>query len=213
MKIDLHIHSNDRSMCGTANDDQMVRAAIEHGLDAIAFTDHNRLVPPNRIAQLDRKFAPFKIFGGIEVSIADEHVIVLGVHDPEIEKGDWEYPDLYNFVKQRDGVVIIAHPYRWSGDITIDLKKYPPHAIEINSSNMGLCDAEKIEKLIEDLGCHRIINSDAHAPELVGIFYNQLNTTPTTEKQLLDLIKSGSYKYHRSEHRIQNLNTLGYNLR
>ena len=49
MKIDLHVHSNERSMCSNANDDQIVRAAIEHGLDAIVFTDHNRLVPPARI--------------------------------------------------------------------------------------------------------------------------------------------------------------------
>ena len=44
-------------MCSTANDDQMVRAAIEHGLDAIVFTDHNRLVPPARIEELNREFS------------------------------------------------------------------------------------------------------------------------------------------------------------
>lgn len=200
-------------MCGTAADDQMVRAAIEHGLDAIAFTDHNRLVPPARIAELNREFAPFKIFGGIEVVVAEEHVVVLGVHDPEIENSWWEYPDLYNFVKEHQGVLIMAHPYRWSGDLSIDLHKYPPDAVEINSSNMSLCDAEKIEQLIVELGCHRIINSDAHATELVGIFYNELDAAPATEKELLESIRSGSYKCRRAEQRIQNLNSIGYNLR
>ena len=200
-------------MCSTANDDQMVRAAIEHGLDAIVFTDHNRLVPPARIEELNREFAPFKIFGGIEAPVAEEHVVVLGVHEPEIEDTWWEYPDLYDFVKQRDGLLIMAHPYRWSGELTINLYNYPPDAVEINSSNMGLCDAQKIEQLIVELGCHRVINSDAHATELVGIFYNELDTTPATEKDLLEIIKSGSFKCCRDEERLQYLNNLGHNLR
>jgi len=213
MKIDLHIHSSDRSLCGTADDEQMIRAAIECGLDGIAFTDHQVLVPPQRLIELNRDFAPFKVFGGIEVPVAEEHIVVLGVNDPVLETRQWTYPELHQFVKHHDGLLFISHPYRWNDEITVDLHQFPPDAVEINSSNMTLCDGQKIDHLITDLNRRPIINSDAHAAELVGIFYNELGSTPANENELLQIIKSGAYQCLRNEHRIQQLNELGYNLR
>ena len=85
MKIDLHVHSSERSDCGKATEEAQIRAAIAAGLDAIVFTDHWQFVPLARLKRLNDQYAPFKIFGGIEVTADDEDFIVVGVRDPVLD--------------------------------------------------------------------------------------------------------------------------------
>ena len=49
--------------CGTAVTLGTRRAAIAFGLDGLAFTDHGRLVPEARLRELNRQYAPFRVFG------------------------------------------------------------------------------------------------------------------------------------------------------
>jgi predicted metal-dependent phosphoesterase TrpH len=81
IKIDLHVHAKERSVCSKVSEEEMIQTAIDAGLDAIVFTDHNKLTPKRTLNKLNRQFAPFRIFGGIEVSIKNEHIIVLGIYD------------------------------------------------------------------------------------------------------------------------------------
>ena len=69
MKIDLHVHASERSACCITSEEGQIRAAIRNGLDGLAFTDHHRLVLPKRLEQLNKKFAPFIIFGGVAGTI------------------------------------------------------------------------------------------------------------------------------------------------
>ena len=71
-KVDLHVHTSERSPCAIASEDEQIRAAIAAGLDAIFITDHHRLVPVEQLDALNRTFAPFRIFGGIEVTSQGE---------------------------------------------------------------------------------------------------------------------------------------------
>jgi len=47
MKIDLHVHTTERSLCADSSEQEQILTAIERGLDAIVITDHGRLVPPS----------------------------------------------------------------------------------------------------------------------------------------------------------------------
>lgn len=64
----------------------MVRAAIRAGLDAMVLSDHDRLAPTARLARLNAKFAPFRVFGGIEAysnntPVEDEaRILALAAH-------------------------------------------------------------------------------------------------------------------------------------
>ncbi len=112
MKIDLHVHSKERSVCGRASEEEQIRAAIDAGLDAIVFTDHHRLISAERLQQLNEKYAPFRIFGGIEITLDGEDVLILGVQDPALESMNWSYPSLHAFVRARGGFIALAHPFR-----------------------------------------------------------------------------------------------------
>jgi histidinol phosphatase-like PHP family hydrolase len=67
MKTDLHVHAKERSACGQSSEEEMIQAALACGLDGLAFTDHHRLVSPARLEELNRAYASFRVFCGIEI--------------------------------------------------------------------------------------------------------------------------------------------------
>ncbi len=102
MKIDLHLHSSERSACAHSTAEEMIRAGKEFGLDAICFTEHNVLTPEALVAGMNERHAPFRIFAGIEIGVTVyEHCLVHGVRDAELERRKWTYPDLWEFTRER----------------------------------------------------------------------------------------------------------------
>jgi len=193
MKIDLHVHTAERSSCGQSSEEEVIRAAIDYGLDALAFTDHHCLIPPGRAAELSAKFAPFRVFGGIEVTVGDEDFIVLGVQDASLERQDWDYAALHAFVRERGGFIFLAHPFRYHESINVPIEAYPPDGIELRSSNTAPEDEPTVRQLIDRLGCRGLYTSDAHLAEHVGMCYVELDRPAGDERELVELLRSESY--------------------
>jgi histidinol phosphatase-like PHP family hydrolase len=198
MKIDLHVHTQERSSCGKASEDAQVQAAIAAGLDAIVFTDHHRLAPLERLEALNQQYAPFRIFGGIEISAQGEDFLVLGLRHPDLESPDWSYPALYQFVRQHGGYIAMAHPFRYRANIELDIDQYIPDAIEARSPNTPADREIHIREIAARLGVPVLFNSDAHSTERLGTYYLQLNDFPSNEVELIASLKSGQF------HCIQN---------
>ncbi len=196
MKIDLHVHSAERSPCAKVGEEAQIQAAIARGLDAIALTDHNRLVPQAHLTILNHKYEPFRIFGGVEISLQEsEHVLVLGVQDPALESEDWTYPQLHPFVRARGGWLAVAHPFRYRPEIKLDLERYPPDALEAFSINLPKATTRmRIRDLAAQLNLPVVCNSDAHRSVDVGRGYNHLEETPTDEVALVTALKSGAFR-------------------
>jgi histidinol phosphatase-like PHP family hydrolase len=207
MKIDLHVHAKERSGCAVSGEEEMIQTAIAYGLDGLVFTDHQRLVLPERLAELNRTCAPFRVFGGIEITLVEcEDVLVLGVHDPVLEAQQWTYPALLRFVRERGGLLVLAHPFRYHHAIQIDVEQYLPDAVEIHSANTGACDESQIRAVAERLGLRLLCNSDAHSARLAGIYYNELARAPRDEQELVDILRAGEYTCHRMDERIAAFN-------
>lgn len=207
MKIDLHVHTKERSACGQSSEEEMIQAAIAYGLDGLAFTDHHCLIPPERLAELNRKYAPFRLFGGIEIAVVEgEDVLVLGVHDAMLEAREWTYSDLFAFVRAREGFLVLAHPFRFRDVINVDIEACPPDAIEIHSRNIGVCDEPQIVITLERLGLRPLCNSDAHIADHVGIYYNRLERVPQDEAELLEILRAGAYSCCGMDDRIAAVN-------
>jgi predicted metal-dependent phosphoesterase TrpH len=172
----------------------MIQAAIARGLDGLAFTDHHCLVPAGRLAELNRKYAPFRIFGGVEVSVVGgEDVLVLGTRDPALESRNWSYSDLFTFVRARAGFLILAHPFRFNDTIQVDIEHHPPDAMELCSKNVRASDEPRIREVIERYGLRPLCNSDAHRAVDVGLYHSQLGRTPWDERELLEVLRAGDY--------------------
>ncbi len=208
MKVDLHVHTKERSACGVSGEEEMIQAAMAYGLDGLVFTDHHRLAPLDRLEELNRKYAPFRVFGGIEISVTEgEDVLVLGVRDAMLETRDWSYPALFAFVRKRGGFLVLAHPFRYHDGIDIDIETYLPDAIEVHSKNTGACDEPQIRAVLTCLGLLPLYNSDAHAAEHVGVYYNRLARAPRDERELVEILRTGDYTCHGVEERIAELNS------
>ncbi len=189
MKIDLHVHCSERSSCAVSDAESQIRAALENGLDALAFTDHFRLVPPDELMALNERFAPFRVYSGIEITADKEDWLVFGIQDPKIERRLWTYPDLWNFVRERQGVMILAHPFRWEPLIHVDLETYPPDGVEVRSHNTPVEREEEIIRLACQHGLALFQNSDSHHG-MIGQFYNELPGNPVDEIGLLESLRA-----------------------
>lgn len=194
MKIDLHVHTSDRSACGKASEAEQIHAAIQAGLDAIVFMDHRRLAPVDTIKRLNDTYAPFRVFGGIELTVDEEDVIILGINDSRLETIDWSYPELHAFTRENGGFIAVAHPFRNHQNVRLDLKQFTPDAIEAYSPHTPVESAEQILEIISYLDVNALSNSDAHDSTVFGKYYNILNKTPSSEKELIDLLKKGRFR-------------------
>lgn len=195
MKIDLHVHASERSACSVSGEEDMIRAAASRGLDALVFMDHHCLVPQDHLDELNRRFAPFRIFGGVEITLNEEEdILVLGVRDPRLEDRDWCIRDLYSLVRAHNGWMALAHPFRYKNMVNFDLTEYPPDAIEIRSSNTGPEKQKQIETLAKTTGARIICTSDAHIASRAGLFYIELNGSPESEAELARMLREGDFR-------------------
>ncbi len=173
---------------------EQIQAALRGGLDGMVFSDHDRLVDRQHLAELNRSYAPLHIFTGIEVTLAQEHVLVIGVHDPALESRAWEYADLYRFVRRRSGFMALAHPFRYR-DITVDVDQFPPDAIEVFSPNTPLWAEARIRQVAAGAGCELLSNSDSHNGQMIGKYYNVLDGSPANDAELLQSLRKRNLKY------------------
>jgi len=196
MKLDLHVHSSERSGCARATDEEMIRAAIAVGLDGFFFTDHHRFIPPEKLLPLNQQFAPFRIFRGIEITCAGEDFLVLGVPDAGLERTDWQYPDLHQFVRERNGFIVLAHPFRYRKIIAVDCETWRPDAVEICSANTPVAERDRIRELARAWNVPTLSNTDAHSTDRLGTYFNILDENPADESALLDLLRAGRFQCH-----------------
>ena len=193
MKLDLHVHAEERSPCSIASEIDLIETAIDYGLDGLAFTDHHRLISQPRLKQLNKRYAPFRIFAGIEIRINSQDFLVYGIQSPKLEEEDWTYPELYEFVQDNGGAIVLAHPYRFRAHLNVDVTDCPPDAVELHSTNIRDGKTEQRLSLIDSLGSQPICNSDAHEAKDVGMFYNEFARPVTDDKELVKLLQQGNY--------------------
>jgi histidinol phosphatase-like PHP family hydrolase len=194
MKIDLHVHSSERSPCGKSTDEEQVRAAIAAGLDGIFFTDHHAYIDDSSLIDLNRCFAPFQVFRGIEVSVQDEDFLVLGIFDYRLTHNDWNYRKLFEFVREHNGYIVLAHPYRYQPEINLDFQTCRPDAIEICSVNTAENNRSRIQEIAQYWHLPTVCNSDAHTAQSLGSFFNILEEAPQDEAALLAMLRAGRFR-------------------
>lgn len=193
MLLDLHVHCSQRSPCGRSGEEEVIQSAVGFGLGGIFFTDHERNAPAGRLSELNARYAPFKIFKGIEVSAGSEHIVVLGMESPELEKQNfWTYPALRRFVSRGGGFMILAHPYRY-GPVADEIFDNPPDAIELRSGNTEPENESLIADAARRMRCGMVCASDAHLAGNVGMHHIVLEEPARDEGEVISALKSGGY--------------------
>lgn len=189
-RIDLHTHTSELSACAHATADEQIAAAIRQGLHGIAFTDHHHQRSAAELAQLNRRWQPFRIYAGVEITAGGEDWLVFGFLDPQLSREErWGYPELHRFVHAAGGWLMLAHPFRYAPDISLDLRRFPPDGIEYRSRNTPVAREGDILDLAAELGLPALCNSDAHNSDALGQFYNRFPSCPQDDAGLSALLR------------------------
>jgi predicted metal-dependent phosphoesterase TrpH len=194
-RVDCHVHTSELSACAVNDSRTMIEAAIRFGLDGIFLTEHNQIRSMERLEQLNKEYAPFQIYPGAEITIDGDDFLVLGIQDDRLNGGRWKYEDLYHFVKEKEGLLALAHPYRYWDGIDANIDRFHPDAIELYSYNMKPYSSkrrQKVRYLMEGLNARALANSDAHSKGSF-CYSNVLEQRPGDVKELIQMLKAGAY--------------------
>ena len=186
MRFDLHIHSNHSSDSGLSVDD-IIRRAVEKGLDGIAICDHNTVTGSyharKRVRELD---LPLIVLPGSEVSTTAGHLIVLGIRD-NIPPG-LTPQETIGIVRQKGGVVIAAHPFK-IGSIG-NIEGLDVDAVETFNSRCIFGENKKARMMAVELGKPQVGGSDSHMLGTIGFGYTEIDAQPD-EASVLNAIRNG----------------------
>lgn len=189
VRFDPHVHTAaSPDAVGPVSD--VLQAATEHGLDAVAITDHNTTAGAQRALELEREF-DVTVVPGAEISTRDGHLLALGVEvAPPV--GD-SLEDTVAWVRERDGVAVVPHPFQRSRS-------------GVRKGQIGDCDGLEVFNAWSFLGVQNrradafarrgdypgVGSSDAHWPAMVGAAYTELRTDgAATTEAVLDAVASG----------------------
>jgi predicted metal-dependent phosphoesterase TrpH len=190
MLYDFHIHTREYSDCSISSAVEMCQRAIDSGLAGIALTEHDLWRPPSEIKELEQRFPELTIIRGMEHSCPEGHFLVFL---PNPENGDipgWcSVLDLIPLVHNYGGIVIWAHPFRFSSKRPSWLKHARPDGMEIASSNMHRQAEAMAKKIAAQRSILTFRNSDAHDAFIVGAYGNELDVRLTCVEDFITYVR------------------------
>jgi predicted metal-dependent phosphoesterase TrpH len=200
--VDLHIHTFPASQCSSSSADDMLKAAVEIGLDGVCITDHNTVWQLDDIQALSEKHG-LLVFRGNEITTDQGDMLVFGMH--ENVQGIIKLQDLKQMVDAADGYMIAAHPFRGflifnTSEIGLTVEKAMQgpalkmvHALEVLNGKVTRRENEFAGKVAKGLGMPATGGSDAHDVVGVGKYATCFETPIANEKELVAALKSGAF--------------------
>ena len=229
MKIDLHTHAklSKASDFSKVYYEEMIREALDNGLDALALTEHFNTRHFEEVYQrLDRMF-PYngeyydadglKIFPGMEVDIRETgHILLIGRKeyiletrrqlDGYTEKGSFiPFDDLMDLAEAFPPLKIGAHPFRESTPLHHLTRSQLSRldAFDLNAKDMyqygGRSQSRSGSTFRADLGKPVTAGSDTHQCLQFGSVYNESQMPCESADELKSAIMQGAYQLHVSD--------------
>jgi len=107
--IDLHTHTRPLSWDSYLSPDDLVERSKQAGLDGICLSEHDYLWEPDDVQALARRHN-FLVLPAVEINTDDGHMLVYGV--TRYVYGMHRSLELARHVRERNGAIVGAHPYR-----------------------------------------------------------------------------------------------------
>lgn len=205
-KFDLHIHScYSTNLCGTvlfgppsrALPEDIIKTALERGLDIIAVTDHNNVLGGQRTAEIaENKYKnEILVVRGVEIASKDGDIIGINVQK-NIPKGLSAAETIF-LIKKQGGHAIIPHPFNVK--FSLSRKK----VIEVQSEILALEGANSHalkNKEVQGYAAQNKIpmsaGSDAHGLREIGLCYGETEKKIRNLDDLLQAIVARDVKLH-----------------
>lgn len=189
MIIDFHMHERTFSSDSKMNLKEMVREAKRVGLDGICITDHDKY----GLADYARKISiqeNFPIFVGVEYLSFEGDVLAFGIED--LPKAHMEAQDFIDWVNERGGVCIAAHPFRGnSRGLGEDLLRVRGLAgIEVLNGSSTEEENKKAYEYCKMLDLQPIGASDCHNLIALGRYATKVPSDCKTVTDLVEALKN-----------------------
>jgi predicted metal-dependent phosphoesterase TrpH len=189
IRMDLHVHSR-LSPDSTLTLLDIVNQLGLVGLQGFALTDHNTVAGHAALRDLGREYPKLRFIPGIEVSTEEGHLLVYGtsepppIYHPLAETLDW--------VRDRDGVAVLAHPLRWSHGVGARVaERAAVAAFEgVNGHTSTLANA-RAELIASRRGLGTTGGSDAHEIRDIGRAYTEFPAEVSTLDELIGALRHG----------------------
>ncbi|MCL2859681.1 MAG: histidinol-phosphatase [Oscillospiraceae bacterium] len=224
MRIDFHIHGKvcKKYKFNKENFDGIINEAIDTNLDAIGLTEHCYLedysdmynyLKDNYIYQNDYYIVDkLKVFVGMEVTTNEGiDIVIVGNRDDVcvLREETENYAkkegkpvgvcELINICKEKEVLIIIAHPYRHAEEFPEYSKEIlkKVDAVELNATDMYKKGIEmmklKVEGLSKKIELPIVYGSDSHHFIQIGSVYNEFDKNVETIKEFKEEIEKSNY--------------------
>lgn len=172
--FDIHTHTQRYSFCSRINEWELVRRAVEAGLDGLVITEHHHQWAEEELAALVKAAdAPgFLLFSGFEYSSSKGDILVYGL-DPAAVKSFQPYQDPEQILQkalEMGAACIAAHPTRAGIGFDERIMRMPFHGMEVQSVNLQPEEQRQARMLSRKTGIPGIAASDAHHLEDIGAY-------------------------------------------
>jgi len=187
IKADLHIHSH-FSRDGQSSPKEIVKSAIEKGIDCICITDHSEV--QGAIEAMKHAFDKnLLVVPGIEVTSRSGDI--LGINVKKIIPKGLTLEQTIEEIKKQGGIAVAAHPFGWPlpGGLRIGQKKISDYKISgleafnaaliFNFSNRRALNFSQENNLPPTAG------SDSHHADFVGRGHLKFKKSILSEKDLV----------------------------
>ncbi len=168
LRADMHVHTN-HSRDGRSSVEDVLKAALESGLNAIAITDHDTVEGSLEALEIVREeHLNLLVIPGVEVSTLNGHLIAYGI-SKDVDPG-MSMEETIAEVKKLGGFTAVAHPFQfYRHGLTKFWIAKKADAIEVFNAKyvLGVCNA-LASLLSRAYGKPGIAGSDAHCAEEVG---------------------------------------------
>jgi len=204
VKIDLHVHTRRYSGCSSIEPEEVLEAAKQAGVDGLALTEHGILWPQDRLEALKYQAEELGLvlLAGQEITCLDRgrrmDFLVFGLSE---SMGTRANPrELIEYVHERNGVVVAAHPFKHSRlgvgyhGVGENVYNLDLDAIELFHPDHDQDAKEKVRAAAEILDLPLTGGSDAHESWQIGVYATMFERPISSIPDLDREIKAGRMK-------------------
>ena len=207
MRFDLHVHTSRYSGCSKTPPEEMAQRAQQVGLDGIVITEHGRIWSDEEHAALQSAFPELVILRGVEVRSAfGDDFLIYGTLDSSAFWQNMEAEELFEKAEALGCAVVLAHPYRYDPEVDPAVFSRQLDALECLSFHVRGYMESQITQLQRKLELPCFASSDAHDPEVVGLYGLEFHHPISSEKELAESLKQKHFSPFVEEERVEEFN-------
>lgn len=188
--IDMHVHTKYSGDAKITPKELVDRLHAHPFIKGVAVTDHDTIRGYWEVSRLAKAYEDILIIPGIEVSVENGHLIVLGIE--ECPRYPASIESVIDFARERDSILVIPHPYRefGIGDVAENIEA---DAIEVLNPHATQEQNRKAENLAKKTNLPSVAGSDAHSLQELWLAYTKVDAKQEIG-DVLKAIKEGRVK-------------------